>query len=148
MKLYVTGSTKGLGAFLVRYFGGEAIDRPIVDLNTDIDNVVNKIEEGSTVILNAHANQLEYVQRLKDKCSLIIMGSIAAVNADPNMLEYSKEKTELEIAVRQLSLHSKYPMLYLQLTSSSYKDRSLIADSIEFWIDHPQVTSIGYNIND
>jgi hypothetical protein len=64
------------------------------------------------------------------------------------MPEYSKQKWELEKTVQQLALHSKYPMLYLQLTSSSYKNYKMVANSIEFWINNPDTTFIGYNIND
>lgn len=147
MKFYITGSTKGLGKYLAGYFNCECLDKP-VDLNLDVAAVVNTIEEGSTVILNAHASQLEYVNLLKDKCKIIICGSIAAVNADPTMVKYSEEKYKLEKTVTQLSLHSKHPMLYLRLTSSSYRNEHLIANSIQFWLDNPDITFIGYNINE
>jgi hypothetical protein len=64
------------------------------------------------------------------------------------MPEYSKEKTELEETVRQFALYNKYPILYLQLTSSSYRNYATVACSIEFWLDNPTVTFIGYNINE
>ena len=147
MKYYIAGSTRGLGKYLADYFSCECLDRP-TDLNTDIDSVVNSIEEGSTVILNAHASQLNYVYQLKDKCKLVICGSIAAVNHDPSMMKYSEQKYELEKTVQQLALHSKFPMLYLQLTSSSYRDYATVARSIEFWLNNPSVTFIGYNINE
>jgi len=148
MKFYITGSTRGLGEYISNEFNCECFDRPHYDINKDIDKIVEKIDTESVVILNAHANQLEYVERLKDKCSLIVMGSIAAVNFDPNMLEYSKEKCTLEKTMQQLALYSKYPMLYLQLTSSSYRNYQMIANSIRFWIDNPATTFIGYNINE
>lgn len=147
MKFYITGSTRGLGKYLAEHFNSERFDRPL-DLNSDVEKICDSIEEGSTVILNAHASQIKYVERLKDKCSLVVMGSIAAVNLDPNMLEYSKEKYDLEKTVQQLALNSKYPILYLQLTSSSYKDNKAISTSIQFWLDNPSVTSIGFNINE
>lgn len=147
MKFYITGSTKGLGKYLAKYFNCTSFNRPLA-LNEDINLICNSIEEGSVVILNAHASQLEYVKNLKEKCKLVVMGSIAAINHDPEMLQYSKEKAELEEIVRQFALYNKYPMLYLQLTSSSYKDFATIARSIEFWLDNPTITFIGYNIND
>ena len=145
MKFYITGSTRGLGKYLANHFKCTCIDRPI-NLNTDIDKVLDLFEEGDCVILNAHASQLEYVKRLKDKCKLVVMGSIASVSPDPNMPEYSKEKLELENYVNSISTYC--PVLYLRLTSSSYKSYSLIARSIQFWIDNPDTTFIGYNIND
>ena len=147
MKFYITGSTRGLGAYLAEYFTCERFDRPL-DLNNDVEKICDSIDEGSTFILNAHASQLEYIDRLKDRCSLVVMGSIAAVNFDPNMPEYSKEKYDLEKTVQQLALSSKYPILYLQLTSSSYRDYKTISTSIKFWLDNPSVTSIGFNINE
>jgi hypothetical protein len=147
MKFYITGSTRGLGEFLAKHFKCKSFNKPLA-LDADVDMICNSIEEGSTVILNAHASQLEYVERLKDKCSLVIMGSIAAINFDPEMPKYSKEKWELEKTVQQLALHNKYPMLYLQLTSSSYKDYLTVARSIQFWLDNPAITFIGYNINE
>jgi hypothetical protein len=147
MKFYITGSTRGLGEYLAEHFKCKSFNKPL-EINDDVDMICDTIEEGSTVILNAHASQLEYIERLKDKCKLVVMGSIAAVNFDRDMPEYSKEKWELERTVQQLALHSKYPMLYLQLTSSSYKNYKMVANSIEFWINNPDTTFIGYNIND
>ena len=147
MNFYITGSTRGLGEYLAGHFKCKSFNKPL-EINDDVDMICNTIEEGSTVILNAHASQLEYIERLKDKCKLVVMGSIAAVNFDRDMPEYSKEKWELEKIVQQLALHSKYPMLYLQLTSSSYKNYKMVANSIEFWLDNPDTTFIGYNINE
>jgi len=147
MKFYITGSTKGLGEYLAKYFHCKSFNKPLA-LNEDIEMICDSIEEGSTVILNAHASQLEYVNRLKDKCKLVVMGSIAAVNFDPGMPTYSEEKYDLEKSVQQLALHSKYPMLYLRLTSSSYKDYNTVVRSIQFWLDNPTVTFIGYNIDE
>jgi len=147
MKFYITGSTRGLGEYLAEHFKCKSFNKPL-EINDDVDMICDTIEEGSTVILNAHASQLEYIERLKDKCKLVVMGSIAAVNFDRDMPEYSKQKQELEKTVQQLALHSKYPMLYLQLTSSSYKNYKMVANSIEFWINNPDTTFIGYNIND
>lgn len=148
MKFYITGSTRGLGEYLAGQFNCIRIDRPFYNLNSDIEEICNGIEEGSTVILNAHASQIKYVNLLKDKCKLVICGSIAAVNYDPEMRAYSEEKYDLEKTVTQLALHSKYPMLYLRLTSSSYKDYNTVGNSIQFWLDNPSVTFIGYNINE
>jgi|TARA_R110002153_G_scaffold252388_1_gene410150 hypothetical protein len=148
MKFYITGSTRGLGEYISNEFNCECFDRPDYDIATDVDNIVERIEPSSVVILNAHANQLEYVERLKNRCSLVVMGSIAAINFDPEMPEYSKEKWKLEKTVQHFSEHSKYPMLYLQLTSSSYRNYNVIVNSIKFWLDNPDVTFIGYNINE
>lgn len=148
MNFYITGASRGLGEYLANHFKCFVIGRP-VDLVTDIEDIMEAgFEDGDVVILNAHANQLDYVERLKDKCRLVIMGSIAAVNFDSEMRKYSKDKNNLEKTVTQLALHSKYPMLYLRLTSSSYRDYNTVARSIQFWLDNPTITFIGYNINE
>lgn len=144
---YITGSTRGLGKHLAEHFNCKQFNRPF-DLNSDIDEICNSVSEGNAVILNAHASQLEYVKRLKDKCKMVIMGSIAAVNHDSKIPEYSKQKQQLEEFVQQLALYNNHPILYLQLTSSSYKDYATVVRSIEFWLENPSVTFIGYNINE
>ena len=63
MTFYIAGSTRGLGKYLRKRFDCTSIDRP-TDLLTDIDEVVELFNEGDCVILNAHANQLEYVEKL------------------------------------------------------------------------------------
>jgi len=147
MNFYILGSTRGLGQYLAEHFVCERVDRPF-DLNIDIEEICNTIKDNSVVILNAHASQLKYVEKLKERCKLVIMGSIAAVNFDPNMLDYSQEKCTLEKTVQQMALHSKYPMLYLQLTSSSYKNYTLVANSIQFWLENPAITFMGFDINE
>jgi hypothetical protein len=149
MKFYITGSGRGLGQRLREEFNCISFDRPD-DVSLNIDAVINQIEAGSVVILNAHASgsQLEYVEKLKDKCWIVVCGSVAAVNHDSNMIEYSKQKKQLEERITQLSLHNQHPILYLRLTSSSYRDHQLIINTIKFWLDNPQFTFAGYNINE
>jgi hypothetical protein len=149
MKFYITGSTRGLGKFLCEEFNCVNFDRPY-DLSIDIDRIVELIESDSVVILNAHSSgsQLKYIEKLKDRCKLVICGSIASINFDVNLPNYSKEKNDLEKKVTQISLHNKQPMLYLRLTSSSYKDYNMISNVIKFWLDNPNFTFAGFNINE
>lgn len=149
MKFYITGSTRGLGEYLCKEFNCISFDRPY-DLSTDIDKIVKEVDAKSIVILNAHAGgaQLEYVKKLKDKCSLVVCGSVAAVNADTTMPLYSQQKLNLEQELTQIALHSKYPILYLRLTSSSYKNYTLISNTIKFWLDNPEFNFAGFNINE
>jgi hypothetical protein len=148
MKFYITGSTRGLGKYLAEYFNCIQIDKPSYNLTTDAEQICKDININDIVILNAHANQIEYVKLLKDKCRLVVMGSIASMHPDPQMPEYSESKLELENYVESISTHSKYPILYLRLTSSSYKNYQLVANSVQFWLSNPDITFIGYNINE
>lgn len=151
MKFYITGCSRGLGKHLYNEFSCIGFDRASgYDIEHDIDNIVNKIEPGSVVILNAHANgtQLEYIKRLYNKSRIVVCGSIAATHFDQQQREYSEQKHNLEKEFTQLAMHSPLPMLYLKLTSSSYNDYELISNTIRFWIDNPNFTFAGYNIND
>lgn len=147
MKFYILGSTRGLGKHLAETFNCECFDRPF-DLNSDIDEICNAIEDRSVVILNAHASQLEYVERLMSRCSLVICGSIASTYFDLDMPKYSREKYDLEKFVFKQSIHNNYPMLYLKLTSSSYRDYKMIANTIQFWLDNPNFVFAGFNVNE
>jgi len=94
---------------------------------------------------------VEYLKRLRDKCKIIICGSIAGINqdvTDADAIKYSMDKLLLEKLATQISLNSKLPMLYLRLTASSYKDHQLIINTIKFWLDNPSFTFAGYNINE
>ena len=149
MKFYILGSNSGLGLYLRKEFNCKNFDRPY-DLAKDIDTIVEKIESDSIVIINAHADgrQIKYVEALKDRCRLVVCGSIASQKKDFNMPMYSQQKEKLEEYVLEMSLHNKLPMRYLRLTSSSYKDYKMIANTIKFWLDNPDFTFAGYNIND
>ncbi len=149
MKFYILGSNRGLGLHLRNEFDCISFDRPY-NLAKDIDTIVEKIESDSVVILNAHAEgrQIKYVEALKDRCRLVVCGSIASQKKDFSMPIYSQQKQKLEEYVLEQSLHSKMPMLYLRLTSSSYRNYNLITNTIRFWLDNPDFTFAGYNIND
>ena len=138
-----------MGLHLRREFNCENFDRPY-DLAKDVDIIVDKIESDSVVILNAHADgrQIKYVEALKDRCRLVVCGSIASIYTDYTMPDYSQQKKQLEKYITEISLHNKNPMLYLRLTSSSYKDYNLITNTIRFWLDNPDFTFAGYNINE
>jgi hypothetical protein len=152
MKFYITGSSRGLGKLLCKEFNCVSFDKPY-DLSVDIEQIVEQIEPNSVVILNAYANgsQIEYLKRLRDKCKIIVCGSIAGTNQDVttnDTIKYSMDKLLLEKIVTQIALKSKLPILYLRLTASSYKDHQLIINTIKFWLDNPSLTFAGYNINE
>jgi hypothetical protein len=150
MKFYITGSTRGLGESLSKEFDCISFNKPY-DLSRDIDTIIEQIEPGSVVILNAYANgsQLHYLNKLKDKCSIIICGSVAAVKPDvSDILGYSLNKLLLEKAATEIALSNKFPILYLRLTNSSYKNHKLVIDTIKFWLANPQFTFAGFNINE
>ena len=86
MKFYIVGSNKGLGLHLRKEFNCVNFDRPY-DLSQDIDAICSHIDSDSVVILNAHAKgaQIKYVEALKDRCRLVVCGSIASTFKDFSM---------------------------------------------------------------
>lgn len=151
MKFYITGCSRGLGQHLCNVFDCIGFDRVLGnDIEHDINKIIEQIELNSVVILNAHAagSQIKYMKRLYNKVKLVVCGSIASTNFDIAMPEYSIQKYDLEQEFNNLAIHSKIPMLYLKLTSSSYANPVLIENSIRFWLANPEITFIGYNISD
>ena len=147
MNFYITGSSRGLGKFLDEQLNCASFNRPL-DIEKDIDSIISKIESGSVVILNAYANgsQINYLKKLYNRNAVIVVGSIASLFPDPLMLEYSHHKKQLEEEFLKMSVDSTFPMLYLKLTSSSYKDYKTILNTINFWLQNPSFTFAGFNI--
>ena len=105
MKIYIFGSSRGLGHELSLLFEKDGYQVFRIDRSTgfDIENnwlaAVDSIEEDSLIILNAYAGgaQKAILENLLDKKhKIIVMGSIAARYPDLNMIEYSNNKLELE----------------------------------------------------
>jgi hypothetical protein len=145
---YITGHTRGLGQTLCKELNCIGLGRPEYDIETDIDKICSLIKEDDLLILNAYANgtQLEYARRLYNKASIITFGSMAASYPDPALPEYSKQKRTLEDEFLHMAIHSRKPMLYLKLTDSSYSNHKLVINAINFWLDNPQTTYIGFDV--
>lgn len=148
MSFYVLGHTRGLGKYLSEQYSAIGFSRPEYILDKDINTVVNKITDDSIVVLNAYANgsQIEYLNLLSNRTRVIVCGSIASTYHDPSLPLYSQHKEKLEKRFIELSISNRLPMLYLKLTSSSYKDFELIKRTIDFWIENPDFTFAGFNI--
>lgn len=146
-KYYITGSTRGLGKFLAENLDSVCFDRPL-NIDKDWDYIIKNIEPGATVILNAYANgsQSRYMRYLCEKNPLIVIGSIASSFPDPYMKDYSLDKKNLEEEFLKLSVESKMPMLYLKLTSGSYRNHQLILDTIKYWQQNPFVNFVGFKV--
>lgn len=157
MTIHVIGHSRGLGKnlydrFRLNFDSVKGYSRSNgYDIEADIIKICETINSDDIVILNAYANgsQIKYLKLLKDRnIKIIVMGSIAAVLSDSSRIEYSLKKKELEDYFVSISPESKIPLLYLRLTGSSYKNDSLIYNSIQFWIDNPCVNFIGYDTNE
>jgi hypothetical protein len=81
---------------------------------------------------------------------MIICGSAAAIFPDTDNAVYTLHKKFLYKRFLALSQHrdTETNMLLLRLTSSSYKNFTLICNSIDFWLDNPTITEFGFSIDE
>jgi hypothetical protein len=154
MTVHIVGHSRGLGEYLYTAF---ALDKHVVrgysrsngyNLEKDVAKICFQVDSDDIVILNAHANgkQIDYLKALEHSCaSVVVMGSIASLFPDASNLTYSEDKNTLELHFNKISAEPKHPMLYLRLTGSSYNDYKLIYNSIKFWLENTQITTIGYS---
>lgn len=157
MTIHVVGNSKGLGAYLYERYTVEFPKTELrgysrnngYDISKDIIKICYQVEPNDLVILNAHAsgNQIYYLKELKNirDLQVVVMGSIASTFIDTTMLDYSKEKQQLEKYFEETVLEG-HKWLYLKLTGKSYKDYQLIWNTIQFWNKNPEITQIGFNV--
>jgi hypothetical protein len=82
---------------------------------------------------------------------MIVCGSIASDIPDTDLPDYSRNKKELEqrvLDITNVKNKNHADILLLKLTSSSYKNTKLIIDTVNFWLEHPSIISVAYNIED
>lgn len=151
MTVHVVGHSRGLGEYLYSKFQdvrGYARSNGY-NIENDIIKICYQVEPDDLVILNAHANgsQIKYLKELENikDVRVVVMGSIAATFHDPEMMQYSNEKYNLE-KYFELAVLEGHKWLYLKLTGESYKNYSLIYNTIQFWQNNTEITQIGFNV--
>lgn len=157
MKIHVIGHSRDLGEYLYEKFKLVFRNYEIrgysrnngYNIEQDIIKICYQISPGDLVILNAHANgcQIEYLKQLENikQIKVVVMGSIAATFHDPDMMQYSEEKYNLEKYFESAVLDG-HKWLYLKLTGESYKNYNLIWNTIQFWYNNTEITQIGFNV--
>lgn len=157
MTVHVVGHSRGLGEYLYEKFKLVFRNYEIrgysrnngYNIEQDIIKICYQISPGDLVILNAHANgcQIEYLKQLENikQIKVVVMGSIAATFHDPDMMQYSEEKYNLEKYFESAVLDG-HQWLYLKLTGESYKNYNLIWNTIQFWYNNTEITQIGFNV--
>lgn len=151
MTVHIVGHSRGLGEYLYsKYKDVRGYARSNgYDIEKDVMKVCYQIDNDDLVILNAHANgaQIDYLKQLENIKSIkvVVMGSIASTFHDPTMIEYSKQKSQLENYFESAVLNG-HKWLYLKLTGESYKKYDLIYRTIEFWKNNTEITHIGFQV--
>ena len=110
MKVYITGTTSGLGKALLEFFPDAfSLNKPHFDLAKDISPFIK--DDFDIYINNAHyafaQTRLLYALFEKNKhrnCHIISIGSVSSDGDRKTINQYAVEKTALEKASSQLSL--------------------------------------------
>lgn len=160
-RICITGHTHGIGKILFDYYLGLGWDvvgfsrSEGFDIIKNFDQVVS-LSKGADIFVNHTYDstaQLDLLNALhKDVKKMIVFGSVAADFPDPNspLPDYSRDKKILETRCWELS-NTKFPgyadILFLKLSSNSYKDTSMVLDTIDLWIKHPTIISVGFNVS-
>jgi hypothetical protein len=154
MKVYIFGDSRGLGKDLRTLFIDDKNDvygysrENGFDIEQDYEAIIQKIESGSLVILNAYANgiQKSILKKLVDtENKIVVMGSIASRFPDSSMVDYTNNKTDLDQYFMENAVKKKPSnLLILNLSGKSYQSSKLVYDSIKFWLINSDVISISY----
>ena len=154
MRISITGHTRGLGKDLFNHY--KNLKHDVVGFNSDnsIEEIV-KLSKGSDLFINnAYTDdnlQLKLLHALKSNVKkMIVIGSVATINPDYKNPIYTLNKRRLEldfnhIAIDKIDEHAD--LLLLNLTSSSYKDRQTLINTIDFWLHNPTITTIAFRVD-
>jgi NAD(P)-dependent dehydrogenase (short-subunit alcohol dehydrogenase family) len=152
MKCCITGHTRGIGKVFYDHFTAAGWEVVGFDRTTSLSTVVEQSAGCDLFINNAYANgdQLRLFNQLYASVGkMIVCGSVASDRPDPTLPEYSKHKKDLQDRVLDVATDrnpNNADILLLKLTSSSYQDHVTVLDTVDFWLKHPTITIIGFNI--
>jgi nucleoside-diphosphate-sugar epimerase len=146
LKVCITGTTRGLGKTLTEYFNYKGHE--VIELNRG-DDMIAPALGCDLYINNAYDAGLQidlFNQLYNGVKKMIVMGSIASENTEPDPSTYSDHKRELKERVLYIanSEEEKADILLLQLTGNSYNDSDLVIRTIDFWLDNPKITCVSF----
>lgn len=158
-KCFITGHTSGVGKALYDYFidiGWEVqgfAHSNGWDIEKDVDKIASVAKGCDLFINNAYANgaQIALVKALFGNVkSMVVCGSVASEYPDPDRLEYSEHKKELDDLCENLSKEKNVDtdLMLIKLTSSSYKDTKSVINLVDFWLDNPSIITVKFNVED
>ena len=142
MKCYITGTSRGIGKIFFSYFLKKGWQVISFDRSHKIDDIISMSQDCDLFINNAYDKdlQLELLKRFRGK-SMVICGSVVTDFPDADLPEYTKHKTDLEQYFKE---NAPKNSLLLKISNESYNNPQLLIDSIEFWIQHPEVNVISF----
>jgi hypothetical protein len=169
MKCIITGHSSGLGKYLYEYFKDKGWDVVGMsrsngyDISLDRTKIINQSLDADLFINNASSgnSQLELLKQLSTKIpNIITMGSASTDFLDIFCTQYTLDMKNLEEKCRMISMDPNIGNILLMKISfldQSYSDvkpnridsdsnisYNKIAESIEFWLKHPEIRLIEY----
>ena len=160
MKVVITGHTTGIGKRLYEYFqtrGCEVVGMSRsngYDLNTDIDKVIADATGCFLFINNAALAdcQKQLLEALHDKVQkMVVMGSIAGDYHALIQSDYSKNKLDLAIRCKELSLVPGNTLLHLNISMLEDAESSdnlisfdEVVNTISFWLTNSRINKIDF----
>lgn len=168
MKVGITGHTQGLGKYLFEHFENlghycEGFSRSNgYEIKENFDQILDHIKDFDLFINNAHQGdvQSKFLDHLKNnKINIVSIGSTSSLFYQEKKEQYTGWKLSyLEEKKKLLDIHtsacyqSKGSILLLNVdslenhptkSSESIKFK-VISDTIDFWLDHKQITIVNY----
>lgn len=138
LKVGITGTTRGLGQALHDYFVNKGHHVIAFNRGSDISDAVGC----DLLINNTYGIQMDILNQLYASVGkMIVMGSIVTDFPDPEMPDYTQQKTELEERVLELDNAN---ILLLKLSSTAYNNSQVVINAIEYWLANPLVNVISF----
>lgn len=135
MKIAITGTTRGLGKYLLDSFSK---DNTLITFNRgdNINHFLHKVKGVDLFISSSYLDgyQVDLFDKTKNIVEkMVVIGSIAADNQDLDLPEYSFNKKILQDKIQIPNEN----ILYLKLTGLSYHKPQAIVNVIKLWLQNP-----------
>jgi|TARA_B100001027_G_C16247159_1_gene322546 hypothetical protein len=150
MKIRITGYTKGLGANLYEHFKNKGYEVVGFNSKDSVDTIIEKSKGCDLFINNAYDDslQLQLLHKLLHHTKkMIVCGSVAGDTIDENDIPYSLHKKELQeqfVKIASEKFNGNADLLLLKLTGDAYNNTNGIIDTIDFWLNNPDVNCVTF----
>lgn len=144
-KCVITGDTRGIGKTFKEHLESKGWQVIGFNTSTGFNGLVDAAKGCDLFINNAYADgqQIKFFNELHNKVGkMIVCGSVAAFNPDPNMPVYSEHKKELASRVREISDPS---ILMLHLSAKGYNNRIALMKIIDLWLECSTFTEVFFD---
>ena len=147
MKCVITGNPdKGLGKAFADHFSSKGYEIVFIRSEDNETKVAEKIQNCDVFINNAFQNNDGQAKMLVALMPFvkktIVVGSMASIHPDMKNFAYTQNKRTLQnVFYNKCSLIKEggpHQVLF-SITGSAYKDTKLIMQTVDFWLEHPEI---------